>query len=54
MSCTRASSRLTADDLAETLYWVASLPPHVNIDRLDLMPVSQSWAGFQVYRDPAA
>jgi serine 3-dehydrogenase len=45
---------LTADDLAETLYWVASLPSHVNIDRLELMPVSQSWAGFQVYRDLAA
>jgi serine 3-dehydrogenase (NADP+) len=45
---------LTADDIADTLYWVASLPPHVNIDRLELMPVSQSWAGFQVFRAVAA
>jgi serine 3-dehydrogenase (NADP+) len=45
---------LTADDIAETLYWVATLPPHVNVDRLEVMPVSQSWAGFQVYRDAAA
>jgi serine 3-dehydrogenase len=45
---------LTADDIAETLFWVATLPPHVNIDRLELMPVSQSWAGFQVFRERAA
>jgi len=45
---------LTADDIANTLFWVASLPPHVNIDRLELMPVSQSWAGFQVFRGVAA
>ena len=45
---------LTADDIADTLFWVATLPPHVNIDRLELMPVSQSWAGFQVFRNVAA
>jgi len=45
---------LTADDIADTLFWVATLPPHVNIDRLELMPVSQSWAGFQVFRGVAA
>jgi len=45
---------LTADDIADTLFWVATLPPHVNIDRIELMPVSQSWAGFQVFRGVAA
>jgi serine 3-dehydrogenase len=45
---------LTSDDLADTLFWVATLPPHVNIDRLELMPVNQSWAGFQVFRSEAA
>jgi len=30
--------------------WVATLPPHLNINRLELMPVSQSFAGFQVAR----
>jgi len=42
---------LTAADIAETVFWVATLPPHVNINTLELMPVSQSWAGFQVARD---
>lgn len=41
---------MTADDIAETLLWVATLPPHLNINTLELMPVSQSFAGFQVAR----
>jgi serine 3-dehydrogenase len=41
---------MTAEDLAETLWWVANLPPHININRLELMPVNQSFAGFQVAR----
>lgn len=44
---------ITADDLAETLFWVASLPPHLNINALELMPVSQSFAGFTVARGGA-
>ena len=42
---------MTADDIAEQIFWVASLPAHLNINRLELMPVSQSFAGFQVARD---
>jgi serine 3-dehydrogenase len=41
---------MTADDIASTIWWVASLPPHVNINALELMPTSQSWAGFAVHR----
>lgn len=42
---------MTGEDIAETLFWVATLPPHLNINSLELMPVSQSFAGFQVARD---
>ena len=41
---------MTADDIANTIHWVATLPPHLNINTLELMPVSQSWAGFTVTR----
>jgi serine 3-dehydrogenase len=41
---------LTGADVAESIYWVATLPPHVNINRLELMPVSQSWPAFQIHR----
>ena len=42
---------MTGEDIAETLFWVATLPAHLNINALELMPVSQSFAGFQVARD---
>lgn len=43
---------ITDDDIAEAIHWVASLPPHLNVNRLEVMPVSQSFAGFQIHRDP--
>lgn len=36
-----------------TVYWAASQPPHVNVDTIELMPVAQSFAPFQVHRDHA-
>jgi serine 3-dehydrogenase (NADP+) len=45
---------LTAEDIADVVCWIATMPSHVNINRLELMPVSQSWAGFQIYHDPRA
>ena len=42
---------MTAEDIAETIFYIATLPPHLNINALELMPVSQSWAGFAVERD---
>ena len=42
---------LGADDIAESVYWTATLPPHVNVNTIELMPVAQSFAAFQVDRD---
>ena len=44
---------MTAEDIARTIQWVATLPPHLNINALELMPVNQSWAGFAVNRPDA-
>lgn len=41
---------MTAEDIAGTVWWVANLPPHLNINALELMPTSQSFAGFTVTR----
>jgi serine 3-dehydrogenase len=41
---------MTGDDIAETVWWVANLPPHVNVNTIELMPTSQSFAGFTVTR----
>ena len=42
---------MTAEDIANTIRWVAELPPHLNINRLELMPVNQDFAGFRVARE---
>ena len=42
---------ITATDIAESVWWIATLPPHLNVNRLEVMPVSQSAAGLQVHRD---
>jgi serine 3-dehydrogenase len=42
---------MTADDLADLFWWLANLPPHLNINTVELMPVSQSFAGFTVNRE---
>ncbi len=41
---------MTGGDVAETIWWVANLPPHININAIELMPTSQSFAGFSVSR----
>ena len=41
---------MTAQDIANTIHWVATLPPHLNINVLELMPVNQSWGGFAIHR----
>jgi len=42
---------MTAQDLADLFWWIANLPPHLNINTVELMPVSQSFAGFTVSRE---
>lgn len=44
------ASPMTGADIAEQIFYVATLPPHLNINRLEIMPVTQSFAGFQVHR----
>ena len=42
---------ITASDIADTVWWIANLPPHLNVNRIEVMPVGQSPAGLQVARD---
>jgi len=42
---------MTSEDLADLFWWLANLPPHLNINTVELMPVSQSFAGFSVDRE---
>ncbi|GHU03974.1 NAD(P)-dependent oxidoreductase [Alphaproteobacteria bacterium] len=42
---------LSAADIAECIYWVGTLPPHVNVNVLEVMPVQQAFGPFAVHRD---
>lgn len=46
------ANALQPEDIAETIFWVASQPPHVNVNSLEVMPVSQSFGPFVVHREP--
>lgn len=41
---------LTADDIADTIHWIATRPAHVNVNTIELMPVAQSFAGLTIQR----
>jgi NADP-dependent 3-hydroxy acid dehydrogenase YdfG len=42
---------LSAEDIAETVFWICSMPSHVNVNQIELMPTAQAWAPFSVHRD---
>ena len=41
---------LTSEDVAEAVFWAASQPAHVNINRIEMMPVAQAPGGLTVFR----
>ncbi|MBT2969844.1 MAG: NAD(P)-dependent oxidoreductase [gamma proteobacterium symbiont of Ctena orbiculata] len=41
---------LSAEDIAETVYWVTSLPSHVNVNVMEVMPVCQGWGPMAIDR----
>ncbi|CAI3945278.1 NADP-dependent 3-hydroxy acid dehydrogenase YdfG (YdfG) (PDB:3P19) [Commensalibacter communis] len=47
----KGTNPLTAEDIAETISWIIGLPSHVNINRIEMMPVCQAPAGVAVARE---
>jgi 3-hydroxy acid dehydrogenase/malonic semialdehyde reductase len=41
---------LTAEDVAETVRWVVSLPAHFNVNAIEIMPVVQAYGGIKVVK----
>jgi 3-hydroxy acid dehydrogenase/malonic semialdehyde reductase len=46
----RGTQPLTPADIAEIVYWVTSVPPHVNICTVEVMPVCQSCGPLSIHR----
>jgi len=42
---------MTPDDIAETIYWVTSMPAHVNVNTIEMMATMQAFNAFAVHRD---
>ena len=42
---------LTPEDIAEITYWTAALPPHVNINAMEVMPVAQAFGPFPIHKE---
>ena len=47
----QGTQAITAADIAETVHWLATLPAHVNINALEIMPVCQSFSAASVTRN---
>jgi len=44
------ANALKADDIAESVYWAVSQPPHVNISRMEIMPTQQANGPMAIHR----
>jgi 3-hydroxy acid dehydrogenase / malonic semialdehyde reductase len=42
---------LTAEDIANTAYWLTTLPAHININNIEMMPTCQGFGPFNIKRD---
>ncbi|MXV45318.1 SDR family NAD(P)-dependent oxidoreductase [Saccharibacter sp. 17.LH.SD] len=46
----KGTDPLLPEDIAETISWLLHLPPHMNVNRMEIMPVCQAPAGLAVHR----
>jgi len=41
---------LSAEDIADAIHWIVTLPGHVNVNAIELMPISQAFNPFKIDR----
>lgn len=42
---------ISANDIAKVVMSIINLPSHINVNEIELMPVTQTWNGFYIERD---
>jgi sulfoacetaldehyde reductase len=47
----RGTTALSAEDIAEQMFYIATLPDHICINRVEVMPTRQAWSSFAIDRD---
>lgn len=43
---------LRPEDVADVVFFCATCPPHLNVNRIEIMPVDQAFSPFSVHRAP--
>ena len=41
---------MTAEDVAQSALWAATLPEHFNVNRIEMMPTVQAFSPLSIYR----
>jgi len=41
---------LSAEDIAGIIHWVVTLPAHINVNSLEVMPTCQTWGPLAIHR----
>jgi len=41
---------LSAEDIADIIWWIANTPEHVNVNQLEVMPTQQAWGPLAIHR----
>ena len=44
------TNNMTAEDIAEAVIWSATLPPYFNVNRMEIMPTTQSFGPLSIER----
>lgn len=47
----KGTKPLSAQDIAESIFWATSVPEHVNINSLEIMPTCQAWGPLSINRE---
>lgn len=42
---------ITPEDIANTAWWIASMPAHININQIEMMPTCQGFSPFNIKRE---
>jgi len=44
----KGANPLQPTDIANMMYWIATQPAHININTIEVMPISQSWSRLNI------
>ncbi|MFM2478551.1 SDR family NAD(P)-dependent oxidoreductase [Celerinatantimonas sp. MCCC 1A17872] len=47
----QGTTPLSAEDIAEQMFYITTLPSHICINRVEVMPTRQAWSAFAIDRD---